>query len=224
MSLTMIDVSGWTAPINWKALKGVQVVAAKCTEGTSYVNPEYAAQRAGAKSIGAAFVAYHFGHANISAAAQLAHFIGQARLGPGDIPALDFEVSDGLGISACASWGSAYAHGILGAYQVWPWAYSDRDFIEAGNFDGLRNCPIWVAELEASAPTVRAPIPLPGFTIVADQWSWVPPLDRDVCYTLTSRIGQPAVTQAQQLLAQLNAAEGALARIKQLLGKVVPGA
>lgn len=224
MSLSMIDVSGWTGPINWKALKGVRVVAAKCTEGTGYVSPKYAAQRAGAKSIGATFVAYHFGHASMSAAAQVAWFIRNAKLGPGDVAALDFEVSDGLGVASCASWGSAYSHGIFGAYQVWPWAYSDRSFIEAGNFDGLKQCPVWVAELQATAPTVREPIPLPGFNVVADQWSWLPPVDRDVCYEMTQQIGEAAVTQAQQLLAQLNAAEGALAKLRQLLGKVVPGA
>src|SRR5689334_1099298 len=141
MPLRMVDVSGNNGSVNFDALRGCAVVAAKCTElgpDVTYVDPQYARNRAGAKKIGATFLAYHFGHPGVSAAASWEFFAKHATLKPGDLLALDLEVSDGLTTRDVAAWGSAFAHAARGAVHRWPWAYSDQAFIEAGNFDGLR--------------------------------------------------------------------------------------
>jgi hypothetical protein len=62
----LIDVSSDNhpnnAPINWREVRaaGVTAVFVKATEGTTYVNPYYKTDMAGARAAGIAVCAYHF--------------------------------------------------------------------------------------------------------------------------------------------------------------------
>ena len=68
------DVSGYQPGVNWTQVKnaGITFCWSKATEGSSYVNPHFAAQEAGAKNAGIFIGAYHFArpssHPNISGA------------------------------------------------------------------------------------------------------------------------------------------------------------
>lgn len=72
-------------------LKGALAVICKATEGTGYVNPDYARAKANAASHGALFCSYHFLHAG-NAAAQAQHAFSVA----GHVPLMaDFEPTSG---------------------------------------------------------------------------------------------------------------------------------
>lgn len=183
------DVSAHQGLLGPAAFKGSVIVAIKCTElgpGLRFVDPQYQRNRQLARDAGAIVAPYAYGHPNTSAADSWDFFNANADLRPGDIPALDLEESDGLGPAEVASWGSAYAHTCYGSTAVWPLAYSDQAFILAGNFDGLRRCPWWVAIL---AEPVSGPPPLvDGHAILMQQWriggTGVP--NDDVVYAPTS--------------------------------------
>ena len=84
MTLYYPDISGFQGPIS---LKGALAVAAKVTEGTTFVSPAWDAQKAEAARQGTFLVAYHFLLAG-NAAAQAAH----ARQHAGTTPLMvDFE-------------------------------------------------------------------------------------------------------------------------------------
>ncbi len=82
------DVSGYQPSINWGTVKNAGVVFAwaKATEGTSYSNPYFPSQEAGAKSVGIYIGAYHYArpssHPNLtganSADSEAAYFWGVA--------------------------------------------------------------------------------------------------------------------------------------------------
>lgn len=74
------------------SLKGALAVITKATEGTGYVNPDYAAAKSRAASSGTFFAAYHFLHAG-NAAAQAAHAF--AVVGAGVPLMVDFEPTKG---------------------------------------------------------------------------------------------------------------------------------
>lgn len=206
--LTMVDLSNHTGPVTVADLRGTALIAAKCTEygpGITFADPDYGKWRAIAKTIGAAFMAYHYCHPGSSAAESWAFFYHYAALQPGDLYAADLEVSDGLGPARVAQWGSAFAHAGFGQFRAWPWAYSDRAFIEAGNLDGMASCPLWVA-IPGARP-VPHPAPLfPPFTkTIADQYQWgTPPLniDRDMIYLATPADLALYAIPAQQPTAQ----------------------
>lgn len=69
MTIWYPDISGFQAGVS---LRGTVAVCCKATEGTGYVNPDYARARGNAAANGAWFFAYHFLHAG-QAAAQAAH-------------------------------------------------------------------------------------------------------------------------------------------------------
>src|ERR1035437_2890875 len=65
-----LDVSRWQATINWPLVKaaGKKFVVMKATEGTGYVDPQYAINRAGAMGVGIdrKSTRLNSSHANIS--------------------------------------------------------------------------------------------------------------------------------------------------------------
>lgn len=162
--LKAVDLSAHNGLMTAEQLRGVSLVIAKCTElgpGITYVDPDYEHNRKLADEIGALFMPYAFGHPSMSAARSWEWFADHAKLRPGDLYSCDLEVSDQLTTAEVAAWGSAYAHTGFGATSRWPVMYSDQAFIELGNFDGVKMCPLWVAVL-GLAPTPLAP-KLPGF-------------------------------------------------------------
>jgi hypothetical protein len=214
--------------------EGVRLVIAKCTEvypdGSIERDPDYDDYRAETAGIGARFAAYNFAHPGGSAATAWDGFREAAALRAGDIPVIDLEVSDGQTVADVAAWGSAYSHACYGATGTWPWAYSDQAFLRAGNLDGCKVDPLWVAVL-TSGPMNAAPY-FPGFRTVAVQWKWgdAGVADFDEVYLSEAELAAlairpPVVTPShlvgereRQIAADLGRARAELARIARLSG------
>ncbi len=90
MTVNGLDVSSYQPTAFSTA--GAAFVFVKCTEGTSYVNPRYAAQLAHGRSAGLAVGHYHFQHHG-NTAGQLDYFAAHADVRAGDMIALDWETS-----------------------------------------------------------------------------------------------------------------------------------
>ncbi len=90
-----IDVSHWQGTIDWSAVAatGQRFVFAKASEGQTYDDPMYAANRAGAGANGILFGAYHFAQPDTStndAVIEADHFADVAAPVRGDLyPVLD---------------------------------------------------------------------------------------------------------------------------------------
>lgn len=103
------DVSHFQGTVNWKSLKaldGLSFGMAKCTQGTSFVDSQYDANRAGCRAAGLPFIAYHYAEPGSSSAlAQVRAFVAQA--GQVDGYCLDLEKST-LSQSATNAWMRAF--------------------------------------------------------------------------------------------------------------------
>jgi len=176
--LTMADVSNNNGALSAAQLRGIDVVMAKATEGTAFSDDQYEANRALARQVGARFGAYCFARPSQPVHETFNHFHGIAKLSPGDVYAVDIEVSDGLPAREVAQWGTEFALLGYGAFRARPWVYSDRDFIAAGNLAGLGNCPLWIA-----APGPAGYIEVPGWrTTTARQWGIAGGIDRSAVF------------------------------------------
>ncbi|HET8894023.1 MAG TPA: GH25 family lysozyme [Gaiellaceae bacterium] len=167
-----IDVSNYQKSINWSKVSaaGYQFAIAKATEGTTFNDAFYAANREGTEGLGMRFGAYHFAQpAGTSAAtlissaiAQADHLVDVAQPQPGELPpVLDLEVKNGLSTASLQQWARAwldevYARtGILGLIYAspafWKSALGDTTaFAAAGN-------KLWIAHWTTNAaPTLPA--------------------------------------------------------------------
>lgn len=70
---------------------GLDFVFIKVTEGLTYVNPRWVAQRGTARAAGLVTGFYHYPHIANSPQSEANHFLSQIKLEPGDILCLDWE-------------------------------------------------------------------------------------------------------------------------------------
>jgi GH25 family lysozyme M1 (1,4-beta-N-acetylmuramidase) len=168
------DVSGYQPVISWMFAKnnGVAFGWAKATEGTGYVNPEYAEQIAGAKAVGVHIGSYHFArpssHPNItgdnSAESEAQYFWSVAGNnvkagGQYMMPMLDWEdvnMSNQLSAATCSAWVNqwcnsvsnyALASGVPGVRPVvytGTW-YSAPSSAHSGLTTAVTGWPAWIA-------------------------------------------------------------------------------
>ena len=167
-----IDVSNYQKSINWNkvAAAGYTFAFAKATEGTTYNDPFYAANREGTEGLGLHFGAYHFAQpvgtstATLisSAIAQADHLVNVAQPQPGELPpVLDLETKNGLSVASLQQWARAWLDevwartGVLGLIYAspafWKSALGDTTaFAAAGN-------KLWIAHwTTAGSPTLPA--------------------------------------------------------------------
>ena len=108
-----IDVSHWQGVIDWTKVHGAgkRFAYIKASDGTSFVDDRYAANRAGAKAAGLYVGAYHFARPDAAAGDALAeadHFVERG-LAPGELlPVLDLEQAGGLSVDALQAWVKAF--------------------------------------------------------------------------------------------------------------------
>jgi len=71
-----LDVSAYQSTVDWAGLwaGGHRFVWVKATEGTSYTNPRYAAQRTGARAVGMLQGGYHYARPNASTGSEQARY------------------------------------------------------------------------------------------------------------------------------------------------------
>jgi lysozyme len=148
-----IDVSHHNARINWDKLKnarsgqvGVDFVYIKATEGATHLDKQFQRNWAEAKRVGMKRGAYHFYNPRVMSDRQVANFIGQVRLEPGDLPpVLDLETDarkpNEIIVKGVRNWLTL----IEAHYGVKPIIYVNEHFYNkyiAGNFDDY---PLWLA-------------------------------------------------------------------------------
>lgn len=169
-----VDVSNYQAESGWE--KGVDFAFVKVTEGTSYVNPKWIAQRATIRAAGLVTGFYHFGRPG-DMIAQADYFLSKISLQPGDVLAFDWEdnkISSGQKDAFIAYvQGKARGHKVILYCNTYFWKTLDKTSF-AG--DGL-----WIATggLPAGSPGIQAPW-------LIHQYSTAGNLDHDVAQ-FTSR-------------------------------------
>jgi GH25 family lysozyme M1 (1,4-beta-N-acetylmuramidase) len=161
-----VDVSQYQGRIDWKAVARTQHFAiVRATLGNTYVDTYYAANRYGAHNAHVRFGAYHFakpGTNTNDALIEADHFARTAKLRRGDlIPALDLEVTGGLGVSALQRWVRTWLARVAYRVGAKPMIYVSPSFWKTymGNTTWFANNgyrTLWIAHWNVSAPTVPA--------------------------------------------------------------------
>lgn len=154
MTLNGIDVSNLQGVFNWEAYRGkIAFAGVKITEGCWFADQYAARNVAGAHSIGAAVIGYHFLHASLPGTKQAEYFMSHAHaagLQPGrDHIAVDAEDGgrDGLDLSHLVGAADEFAGEVRTHFRAfpgwWPELYTEISLAPA--FTTLRNCPLWLA-------------------------------------------------------------------------------
>jgi GH25 family lysozyme M1 (1,4-beta-N-acetylmuramidase) len=162
-----LDVSRWQATIDWTQVKaaGKQFVVMKATQGTAYVDPMYATNRAGAMGVGIPMAAYHFADPDSSpgeAVAEADHYVAVAGLTPGNLlPALDLEQTGALAPAALQVWVRAWLDEVTAKLGIQPMIYVSPSFwsTKMGNNTSIAQAGykvLWIANWGVTSPTVPA--------------------------------------------------------------------
>lgn len=167
-----VDVSNWQHTIDWTKVAGAGYSFAfgKATEGTTYSDPTYPANRSGSEGAGLAFGAYHFARpagtsqaaATASAIAQADYFVNVAAPVAGELPpVLDLEATGALGPTLLTLWTQSWLDEVYARTGVRPFVYTSPAFWN-GNLANTTDIAasgygLWVAHwTSATAPWVPA--------------------------------------------------------------------
>ena len=162
-----LDVSRWQATINWPLVKaaGEKFVVMKATEGTGYVDPNYAINRAGAMGVGIPMAAYHFASPDTSAneaVLEADHYVAVAGLTAGNLlPALDLEQTGGLTPAALQVWVRSWLDEVTAKLGIQPMIYVSPSFwsTRVANNTSIALAGykvLWIANWGVTSPTVPA--------------------------------------------------------------------
>jgi len=162
-----IDVSQYQDWIDWPqvAAAGKRFVIMRATLGSTYLDPTYATNHAGARAVGLPVTAYHFATPSSApgdATLEAAWFVQNAALLPGDlVPALDLEQTGGLSVTALQAWVATWLGEVQARLGVRPMIYTSPNFWAnaMGNttmFADQGYSILWVAHWLVPSPTVPA--------------------------------------------------------------------
>ena len=172
-----IDVSHHQGVIDWSQVagSGQRFAIAKATEGRTFVDPNYAFNKAGAEMSGLVFGAYHFaqpdGGAN-DAILEADHFVDTAQLEPGDlVPVLDIERTGGLSQGQVTQWILTWLNRVTERVGVRPMVYTSPHgwATRTGDTTAVADAGyplLWVAHWNVSSPTV------PGANWSGNGWTF----------------------------------------------------
>jgi lysozyme len=163
MTLAGIDVSaaGQGANFPWASYKGkIAFAGIKISEGTTFADPDAARNIAGARSIGAIPLGYHFTHAGMSGAQQAEWFLkcGKvAGLRAGDLAAQDAEDEgmDGLPVARMDLAAAAFNLEFRLHHACWPLLYTEVSL--APSMTSCGNSPLWLANPSGTPVTSIGP-------------------------------------------------------------------
>lgn len=184
--LAGVDVSSFQGlPGAWVPEAGaISYGAVKITELSAagpYENPDAVADWDYLGSHGLGRIGYCFAHPAMSVSATVSLFtgrLGELGLEPGDMVALDLEVTDGLGPAAVSAWALDVLRSLRTELDREPLIYSFISFAQEGNCAGLGNFPLWIAD--PSSPAGQPRVPLPWRTWTLHQHKITGPLDLDI--------------------------------------------
>lgn len=178
---SVIDVShhnGAALNFGTAAGSGTLGVIQKATQGVSWTDPTWAANRAGILAAGLLFGSYHFGDGS-DGAAQATYFLNTVGPNPGELLCLDFEQNP-AGPTMTLEEARAFVTTINDQIGKWPVLYGGHYLKGAltGPDPVLSQCPLWLAQYGPTAVlpagwtawtlwqytdgAVGAPAPVPG--------------------------------------------------------------
>lgn len=212
MSLThALDVSHYQGAVLWGSLRdkyGLTWSACKATEGSSFVDSQFARNWAGLKAAGLGRAAYHYAHPDQSATAQADLFVATVKPVPGDVLVLDLET--GTTQTATNAWAIAFSARVRALAPGIPlWLYMGMGYAASNTGRGLSHHydRWWVAHYwgpQSAWPTTFEPR-IGGNTTgwaAPHIWQWSQALDgrydADVSeLTFNELAGADAVTPAE---------------------------
>lgn len=154
-----IDVSNWQGTVNWAKAKaaGTSFAIVKATEGTGFVDKQFAANWAGAKKAGVIRGAYHYARPELDAKAQAKHFVDTVKPEAGDLfLVLDLEATKGKSKADVLKWTSEFVAEIKAKTGHVPFLYTYPSFWRdtLGNPKDTFGCPLWIAHYGAKTPSI----------------------------------------------------------------------
>jgi GH25 family lysozyme M1 (1,4-beta-N-acetylmuramidase) len=166
-ALPGIDVSHHQDTIDWiqVAGSGQRFAFLKATEGRTFVDPEYATNRAGAEAVGMVVGAYHFAQPDDGpndAVIEADHFVDTAQLEPGNLlPVLDIERTGGLTEAEVTTWILTWLGRVTERLGVRPIVYTSPGGWDARTGDTTAVADagytvLWVAHWGVEVPRLPA--------------------------------------------------------------------
>ena len=144
LAADMIDVSSWQTGIT-VTTTGAQIVVAKATEGTTYVNPDCDRVVQQALAAGQGVGVYHFANTANSPQAEAEWFNRNTEgyIGRGIVPILDWEPSQPWNVQWAAQWVDA----VRARWDTIPIIYMNQSTENSYDWSPLvqRNVGLWVA-------------------------------------------------------------------------------
>ncbi len=165
--VTGVDVSNWQGTVDWSqvAAAGYKFAFLKATEGGWYIDPTYAANRAGANAYGIVIGAYDFAQPTTmpgQAQAEADFFVGIAMPQLGDLmPVLDLETTNGLSPANLQSWVTQWLYEVYARTGRRAAIYTSPSFwanaMGGSTWFAQNGFPLWLAHwTAATSPTVPA--------------------------------------------------------------------
>jgi lysozyme len=153
-----MDVSHYDGTIDWATAhsSGIDFAFVKATEGTTFVDPMFAANWSGMKAAGVVRGAYHFFHSNMDPVTQ-ANFVVSTvgTLETGDLPiVIDLEVTDGNSEATVISTAGTFLAAVTKATGVTAMIYVSPAFLS--DYSSFAGNPLWVANWGVKCPDVPA--------------------------------------------------------------------
>jgi lysozyme len=151
-----VDVSHYQGEVDWPAVAedGVCFAFIKATDGVDEVDPRFTQNWAGAKAAGILRGGYHFFRPSLDAQRQAEHFLSVITMDDLALPpALDIEVTDGVGQAALQAGIRTWLEAVEAALGCRPVVYTDPSFWRDNVAADFSDCPLWLA-CYASEPEV----------------------------------------------------------------------
>jgi lysozyme len=161
-----VDVSSSDGIVNWKAIwrAGHRFAYVKASEGLTWHDPRFLENWSGAGLAGLLRGAYHYarpqpdrtGEEEAAFFCSVLGRVGAARLGQLP-PALDLEVSQGLGPAETHDWAAAFVDELRRSVGRAPVIYTGGFWkTQLGDPDQSWGCPLWLAQYGTSDPVLPA--------------------------------------------------------------------
>jgi lysozyme len=165
----VIDLSHHNGPnIDFAAVaqSGIAAIIHKATQGTGFVDPNYAGNRRKALAAGLRFGSYHFGTGE-DGGLQASFYLQTVGPQVGELLTLDFE-GNNAGPSMTLEEARAFVTVIHDRIGKWPVLYTGhflKDLLRGRPDAILSNCPLWIAQY---GPKAVLPVGFKSWKL----WQW----------------------------------------------------
>jgi len=149
MTRSVIDISHWEDPIDFKkvAAAGIVAIIAKATQGATGVDPAYAKFKKAAAPYKFLWGSYHFGTGN-EVGSQVEHYLSIVKPTDRELVCLDFEPNPNgttMTLNQAREFVSLFQHR-TGRYPVLYSGYWLKESLNNKPDELLRKCPLWLSQ------------------------------------------------------------------------------